>query len=117
MHLSKFMLPKRRVGSDKTILWLPNEDFGISKNIQSRHFVSTFHTPGYSIWAKSDEKCLRNVLTECFSAFQNLRLGSINFVSTFHTPNYSTWAKSDEKRLQNVLSEYFSTFPTLRLGA
>ena len=43
----------------------PNEDFETSKNIRSTHFVSTFHTPNYSIWAKSDEKSLQNVLTEC----------------------------------------------------
>ena len=44
-------------------------------------FVSTFHTPSYSLWAKSDEKCLQNVLDEYFSTFQNLRLGSINFAN------------------------------------
>ena len=55
----------------------PNEDFGTSKNIRARHFVSTFHTPYYSIWAKRDEKCLQNVVSEYFSTFQNLRLGSI----------------------------------------
>ncbi len=48
----------------------PNEDFGPSKNMWVRHFVRTFHTPKYSIWAKSDEKC-----TKC--TVQNLRLGSI----------------------------------------
>ena len=47
-------------------------------DFRARHFVSTFHTPSYSIWAKIDEKCLQNVLAECVSAFQNLRLGSIH---------------------------------------
>ena len=56
----------------------PNEDFHSSKNRCSRVFVSTFHTPNYSIWAKSDEKCLQKVLPKYFSTFQNLRLGSIN---------------------------------------
>ena len=55
----------------------PNEDFGTSKNIRARRFVSSFHTPDYSIWAKRDEKSLQNVLPEYFSTFQNLRLGSI----------------------------------------
>jgi hypothetical protein len=35
--------------------WSPNEDFGTSKHPLVRAFVSTFHTPKYSIWAKSDE--------------------------------------------------------------
>ena len=58
-------------------LWLPNEDFGTSKNIRERHFVSNFHTPDYSIWAKRDENCLQNVVPEYFPTIQNLRLGSI----------------------------------------
>ena len=46
----------------------------------SRHFVSTFHTPSYSTWAKRDEMCLQNVLTKYFSTFQNLRLEAINLL-------------------------------------
>ena len=46
-----------------------------------RPFVSTFHTPNYSIWAKSDEKCLQNALPTNFSTFPNLRLGSIDCIS------------------------------------
>ena len=67
----------------ETNLCSPNEDFGTSKNIRSRHFVSAFHTPNYSVWAKSDEKYLQNVLTEYFSTFQNLRLGAIKFERLF----------------------------------
>ncbi len=62
-----------------TTLWLPNEDFGMSKNMCSRPFVSTFHTLNYSIWSKSSSKCLQNVWGTYFSTYQNLRLGSINF--------------------------------------
>ena len=47
----------------------PNEDFGTVKNVSAGHFVSTFHTLDYSIWANSDEKCLQNVLLEYFSTF------------------------------------------------
>ncbi len=57
----------------------PNEDFGPSKNMWVRPFVSTFHTPKYSIWAKSDEKCLQNALPTYFETVRNLRLGSIKF--------------------------------------
>ena len=64
---------------ENTILWLPNEDFGTSKNIRASLFVSTFHTPCYSIWAKCDTNYLQKDLSEYFSTFQNLRLGSINF--------------------------------------
>ena len=98
--LAKFMLPKRRFwkrlaydalkNASKTLRLslftiyarqtkMPNEDLGTSKNIRPRHFVSTFHTPNYSFWAKSDEKYLQNVLAEYFSTFPNLRLGAIKY--------------------------------------
>jgi hypothetical protein len=60
------------------IVCSPNEDFRTSKNMWVRPVVSTFHTPNYSIWAKSDEKCLQQVLPTYFATFKNLRLGSIN---------------------------------------
>jgi hypothetical protein len=59
---------------------VPNEDFGMSKNMCSRSFVSTFHTLNYSIWAKSSSKCLQNFWGTYFSTFQNLRLGSIKLL-------------------------------------
>ena len=55
----------------------PNEDFGTLKNRWVRHFVGTFHTSDYSIWAKRDEKCLQNVLPTYFSTLRNLLLGAI----------------------------------------
>ena len=56
---------------------LPHDDFGPSKNRRVRPFVSTFHTPNYSIWANSDENRLQNELPAYFSTFPNLRLGAI----------------------------------------
>ena len=66
-----FMLP-----SDDWDAALFCKDFMLPKP-WVRHFVSTFHTLKYSIWAKSDENSLRNALPTYFSTFQNLRLGTI----------------------------------------
>ena len=45
---------------------LPKRRFWNVENIRARHFVSTFHTPDYFIWAKRDENCLQNVVPEYF---------------------------------------------------
>ena len=60
-------------------VWSPNEDFGTSKNMLVRPFVSTFHAPKYSIWAKSDEKCLQNVVPTYCSTFQKSSFGEHRF--------------------------------------
>ena len=77
-----------------TILCSPNEDFGPSKNMWVRAFVSTFHTPS----ALFGLRVMKNALPTYLSTVQNLRLGSIKF-------------------LQNVLPTYFSTVQNLRLGS
>ncbi len=42
-------------------------------------FASTFHTPKYSFWAKSDVKCLqKDFIHLFFDFFQTFRLGSIS---------------------------------------
>jgi hypothetical protein len=75
---SRYEKEVRKIDNNKSNdLCSPNEDFGTSKNIWVRPFVSTFHTQNYSIWAKSDEKCLQKVLPNTFSTFQNLLLGSM----------------------------------------
>jgi hypothetical protein len=69
-----------------------------------RAFVRTFHTPKYSTWAKSDEKCLQNALPTYFSTFTNLRLGSINFM----LPKRRCWKA--EQTFRSVFSKHFSMF-------
>ncbi len=73
------------------------------------HFVSGFHNPKYSIWAKSDENLLQNALPTYFSTFQNLRLGSICFSyafcprresATFCSPQ---WMKTFDKNKSNFM--------------
>ncbi len=86
------------------ILCSPNEDFGPSKNMWVRAFVSTFHTHKYSIWAKSDENFLQNVLPTYFSTFQNLRLGSIHFTN-FMLPKRRFWTVE-----QNVAYAFLNKF-------
>jgi hypothetical protein len=78
----------------------PNEDLGPSKNMWVRAFVSTFHTPKYSIWAKNDKICLQNVFPTYFSTVPNLRLGSIKFRRFWKA----------EQTFRTVLSKHFSIF-------
>ena len=86
-------------------IWLPNEDFGPSKNMWVRAFVSTFHTPKYSIGAKSDEMCLQKLLPTYFSTFPNLRLGSIK-QSNCVLPKRRFWKA--KQTFGNAFSKYFS---------
>ncbi len=100
---NKFMFPKRRFGKAESILWSPNEDFGTSKKTWVRHFVSTFHTLKYSIWAKSDENLLQNALPTYFSTFQNLRLGTINSGTHFQSTFQMKVAQIEYSRIWKVL--------------
>ncbi len=67
------------------------------KNRLVRPFVSTFHTPNYSIWAKRNENFSQNVLPAYFSTFQNLRLGTIKSQGAYRTARRTrfSWSMCD----------------------
>jgi len=44
----------------------PHEDFGTSKPMWVRPFVSTFHTRNYSIWSKCDDNCFKRSYIHIF---------------------------------------------------
>jgi hypothetical protein len=44
------------------VLYGPQTKILERRKMWVRPFVITFHAPNYSIWSKSDEKCLQNAL-------------------------------------------------------
>jgi hypothetical protein len=91
--------PSATEETDQALVCSPNEDFGPSKNMWVRAFVSTFHTHKYSIWAKRDENFLQKVLPTYFSTFQNLRLASITCARNAEAMQSREWVSFGQHRI------------------
>jgi hypothetical protein len=73
---------------------LPNEDFGRPNQPSGTRFRSIFKGVSTLFGLRIVEKCFENALRTVGSAFQNLRLGSINLPNPawrFSQVLYSTW--------------------------
>ena len=89
------------------------KNFGTSKNMLVRPFVSTFHTPKYSIWAKNDEKCLQKVLPTYFRLSKIFVWGPYIF-EKFIPPKRRFWKVG--RWFQNAFAKYFSRMRVPDLG-